>query len=377
MPILTKEAMETQLPKMIKIQQRFDRTSIRDIERTVRQELGQDKIRALVKPGQSIAVAVGSRGINNLSRVVKETVVYLQELGTAPFIVPAMGSHGGATAEGQLEVLHSYGVTEEAMGVPIRSSMDVTLLGHTPQGIPVYMDKCAHQADMVVLVNRVKPHTNFRGPIESGLCKMCAIGLGKHVGCSRLHEEGWPDLSRVVTAVAEVFLGKANIGFGLALVENAYDETALIKAVTKDEILAVEPELQAKAKALMPALLVPDMDVLVIGQIGKDISGAGMDPNIIGRGELASCHTGPKIKRIVVLDLSEATHGNASGIGMADFTTKTVFDKLDFTATYANMIAAGSPEYASIPIFMESEREAVIAAIKCAGRISMTPARAS
>ncbi len=369
MPILTKEAMETQLPKMIKIQQRFDRTSIRDIERTVRQELGQDKIRALVKPGQSIAVAVGSRGINNLSRVVKETVVYLQELGTAPFIVPAMGSHGGATAEGQLEVLHSYGVTEEAMGVPIRSSMDVTLLGHTPQGIPVYMDKCAHQADMVVLVNRVKPHTNFRGPIESGLCKMCAIGLGKHVGCSRLHEEGWPDLSRVVTAVAEVFLGKANIGFGLALVENAYDETALIKAVTKDEILAVEPELQAKAKALMPALLVPDMDVLVIGQIGKDISGAGMDPNIIGRGELASCHTGPKIKRIVVLDLSEATHGNASGIGMADFTTKTVFDKLDFTATYANMIAAGSPEYASIPIFMESEREAVIAAIKCAGRI--------
>jgi len=369
MPILTEDAMKMQLPKMVKIQQKFDKTHIQDIEKAVRQELEQDKVRTLIRPGQTVAVAVGSRGINNLSRIVKATVVYLKELGAAPFIVPAMGSHGGATAEGQLEVLHNYGVTEEAMGVPIKSSMEVTLLGHTPKGIPAYMDKNARQADMVVLINRVKPHTNFRGPIESGLAKMCAIGLGKHIGCSRLHEEGWPDFSEAIATVAEVFMQKANIGFGLALVENAYDETAMIKALTKDEILAEEPELQAKAKAMMPALFVPDMDVLVIEQIGKNISGTGMDPNIIGRADLANYYTGPKIKRIVVLDLTEATHGNASGIGMADFTTKTVFDKLDFTATYTNMIAAGAPELASIPVVMESERDAIIAAVRCCGRI--------
>jgi hypothetical protein len=198
---------------------------------------------------------------------------------------------------------------------------------------------------------------------------MCAIGLGKHIGCSRLHEEGWPDFSRVVETIAEVYMQKANIGFGLAILENAYDETAEIKAVTQAEILAKEPELQARAKLLMPALLVPDIDVLVVGQLGKNISGAGMDPNIIGRADLSSCFTGPKIKRIVVLDLSEMTHGNASGIGMADFTTKAVFDKLDFTATYANMIAAGAPELANIPVVMENEREAIIAAIRCCGHI--------
>ena len=369
MPVLTEEALKMQLPKMIKVRQKFAKEHIQNIEEVVCQELGQEKIRALIKPGQKIALAVGSRGINNLSRIVKETVVFLKGLGAEPFIVPAMGSHGGATAEGQLEVLHGFGIDEKSMGVPIKSSMEVVLLGNTPQGIPAYMDKNAREADMVVLINRVKPHTNFRGPIESGLCKMCAIGLGKHIGCSRLHEEGWPDFSRVVETVAEIFIQKANIGFGLAILENAYDETAEIKAVTKDEILAKEPELQAKAKEMMPALLVPDMDVLVVEQLGKNISGAGMDPNIIGRSDLAYCYTGPKIKRIVVLDLSEMTHGNASGIGMADFTTKTVFDKLDLPATYANMIAAGAPELANIPIVMETERESIIAAVRCCGRI--------
>jgi len=371
MPVLTEEALKMELPKMVRIRQKFDESRIEDIESAVRQELQQDKIRALVKPGQSIAVAVGSRGINNLSRIVKETITYLKELGAVPYIVPAMGSHGGATAEGQLEVLHNYGVTEQAMGVPIKASMDVILLGHTPKGIPVNMDKNALAADMVVLINRVKPHTNFRGPIESGLCKMCAIGLGKHIGCSRLHLEGWSDFSNVMSSVAEVFFAKANIGFGLALVENAFDQTTIVKAIVKNDILKEERELQAKSKELMPSFLIPDMDVLVVEQIGKDISGAGMDPNILGKTSKGPVpgYTGPKIKRVVVLDFSEATHGNASGLGSADFTTKKVFDHIDFVSTYANMIASGAPEGGKIPIVMDTEREAIIAAVRCCGTI--------
>ncbi|MBP2659243.1 MAG: hypothetical protein H6Q69_2275, partial [Firmicutes bacterium] len=307
-----------------------------------------------------------------LSKIVKETVNYLKELGAFPFIVPAMGSHGGATADGQLEVLHGYGVTEQAMGVPIKSSMEVVLLGFTPNGIPVYVDKYALAADMVVLINRVKPHTGFRGPIESGICKMMAIGLGKHVGCSRLHQEERSIFSSVLVSVAEVFLEQANFGFGLALVENAFDQTAFVKALVKDELLKEEQELLIKAKALLPALLFPKIDVLLVEQIGKNISGPGMDPNIIGRhsafGEVAG-YVGPTIERIVVLDLSKGTHGNATGIGTADFITKTAFDKIDFMATYANQIAARNPAGGRIPITMETEREALIAAIKCCRNI--------
>jgi len=372
MPILLEEDLKMQLPRMIKVRQKFKDQHILNIEEAIRQELKQDKIKSLIKPGQSIAVAVGSRGINRLSKIVKETVNYLKELGAFPFIVPAMGSHGGATADGQLEVLHGYGVTEQAMGVPIKSSMEVVLLGFTPNGIPVYVDKYALAADMVVLINRVKPHTGFRGPIESGICKMMAIGLGKHVGCSRLHQEERSIFSSVLVSVAEVFLEQANFGFGLALVENAFDQTAFVKALVKDELLKEEQELLIKAKALLPALLFPKIDVLLVEQIGKNISGPGMDPNIIGRhsafGEVAG-YVGPTIERIVVLDLSKGTHGNATGIGTADFITKTAFDKIDFMATYANQIAARNPAGGRIPITMETEREALIAAIKCCRNI--------
>lgn len=372
MPILLEEDLKMQLPRMIKVRQKFKDEHILNIEQAIRQELKQDKIKSLIKPGQSIAVAVGSRGINHLSKIVKETVNYLKELGAFPFIVPAMGSHGGATADGQLEVLHGYGVTEQAMGVPIKSSMEVVLLGVTPNDIPVYVDKYALAADMVVLINRVKPHTGFRGPIESGICKMMAIGLGKHVGCSRLHQEERSIFSSALVSVAEVFLEKANFGFGLALVENAFDQTAFVKALVKDELLKEEQELLIKAKALLPALLLPKIDVLLVEQIGKNISGPGMDPNIIGRhsafGEVAG-YVGPTIERIVVLDLSKGTHGNATGIGTADFITKTAFDKIDFMATYANQIAARNPAGGRIPITMETEREALIAAIKCCRNI--------
>jgi hypothetical protein len=372
MPILTQEALEMKLPRLMRVRQKFDGTHIQNIEKTVRRELEQEKIRKLIKTGQSIAVGVGSRGISNLGRIVKETLIFLKDQGAMPYIVPAMGSHGGATAEGQEEVLRGYGVTEEAMGVPIKSSMDVTLLGHTPKGVPVYMDKNALAADMSIVIGRVKPHTAFKGPIESGLCKMLAIGFGKHIGCSRLHAEGWRDFSHVVSSVAEVSLKEANIGFGIALVENAFEQTAMIKAVVNDEFIAQDRVLLAKAKEMMPSLLVPDIDVLIIEQIGKDISGAGMDPNIIGRSSARGTipgFKGPAIQRVVVLGLSEGTHGNACGIGNADFITKRVFDQIDFLPTYANMIAAGLPEAGRIPITMETEREAIIAAVRCCRNI--------
>jgi hypothetical protein len=373
MPILTEETLSMNLPRMIKARQKFDTTRIENIEKAVRQELEQPKIQKLIAAGQSVAVAVGSRGINNLSAAVKVTVDYLRERGAAPFIVPAMGSHGGATAVGQAEVLQRYGITADTMGVPVRSAMEVDLIGRTPDGVPVYMDKNAHAADLVIPINRVKPHTSMRGAIESGLLKMCVIGLGKHVGCSRLHEEGWEKMSQAVVAAAEVLLSRTHIGFGLALVENAYDQTAIVKALVKDEIIHQESKLLARAKAMLPKLMLPDIDVLVVEQIGKDISGAGLDPNIVGRsaivGRIAG-YTGPAIKRIVVLDLSEATHGNACGLGNADFTTRKVFEKLDFPATFANAIAAMGPGTGSIPVFLDTEREAILAAVKCCGRLS-------
>jgi hypothetical protein len=372
MPVLTQEALEMKLPGMVGIRQKFDGTHIEEIEKTVRRELEQEKIRKWIRPGQSIAVGVGSRGITNLARIVKETVSCLKDQGALPYIVPAMGSHAGATAEGQAGVLCGYGVTEEAMGVPIKSSMEVTLLGHTPKGLPAYMDQNALAADMAIVIGRVKPHTAFRGPIESGLCKMLAIGYGKHIGCSRLHEEGWLDFSDVVSSVAEVTLREANIGFGLALVENAFEQTAMIRAVARDEFLTQDRELLAKAKEMMPSLLLPDIDVLIIEQIGKNISGSGMDPNIIGRSTARGTipgYSGPAIQRVVVLGLSEETHGNASGIGGADFITRKVLNQIDFIPTYANMVAAGNPNGAKIPIVMETEREALIAAVRCCRNI--------
>lgn len=357
---------------MVKVRQNFESSHILDVQRAVLQELSQKKIRSLINPGQSVAVAVGSRGIQNIDQIVKTTVEFLKQLGAHPFIVPAMGSHGGATAEGQREVLAGYGITEAAMGAPIRASMEVEVIGFTDAGIPVHIDKNALSADQVVLINRIKPHTGFRGSIESGLCKMIAIGLGKHIGCSRLHQEERTVFSNVLASVVEVFLAKENFAFGLAVVENAFDQTYLIKSLVKEELLEREKELLVQAKSLLPALLLPKIDVLLVEQVGKNISGPGMDPNIIGRHSAfpeVIGYTGPSIERIVVLDLSAGTHGNATGIGTADFITRNVLDKIDFIATYANQIAARNPAGGRIPITLDTEREAVIAAIKCCRHI--------
>jgi nucleotide-binding universal stress UspA family protein len=369
--ILKKEDLEIKIPKMIKVKQTFESQRIDDIENEVVKQLKKEEINRKIKANQKIAIAVGSRGVANIGKIVKKTGQYLNSIGTIPFIVPAMGSHGGATAEGQLEVLKSYGITEETMSMEIKSSIQVVEIGRTEKNIPVYMDKIAYEADMVIVINRVKPHTDFRGSIESGICKMMAIGLGKYKGCSRLHQEGLENFTELIPSVAEVFIKNSNVGFGIAIVENAYDETAIIEAIPVERFFEDEPKLLKIAKKKMPKIMLPRIDVLVVEQIGKDITGSGMDTNIIGRTRLGKTPNfdGPDIERIVVLGLSEPTHGNAAGIGLAEFTTREVFEKLDFVSTYRNVIAAGNPDVGRIPLIMANEKEAIVAAIKCCSNI--------
>ena len=377
MPILPKSAWDIKLPKMVPIRQVFPDDHIEDVYAKARAEILTDRIKKTLKPGQSVCVCVGSRGIASLKTIVKATVDTLKELGTQPFIIPAMGSHGGGIAENPRAIIEGYGITEEAMGVPIKATMETVVIGQTPDGIPVHMDKNAYEADAVVLVARVKPHTDFRGPIESGLCKMMAIGCGKHNGCSTLHREGFDNFHTLIPAVARVFIEKSNIAFGVAIVENAHEHVHTIKAVPGCSILEEEPPLLALAKRLMPRLQFDDIDVLIVEQIGKDITGAGMDPNIMGRLSYgpAPGYDGPAIKRIVVLGLTEATHGNATGIGVADFTVQSLADEMDAESTYANAVASCDPVSGILPVVLPDEEQAIRAAIQTCLHIDKNDAK--
>lgn len=377
MPVLTREAAALPLPRMFAVRQVFDDARLEDAAAAVEGELARPEIRRLVHPGARIALAVGSRGIRNLARITRTLIDGLKAMGALPFIVPAMGSHGGGTAEGQADILAGYGITRETMGVPILSAMDTEIIGRTANGIPIHLAKEALQADLIVPVARIKPHTDFRGPIESGLCKMLAIGLGKHNGCSRLHREGFARFDRLIPEVGGRIVELAPVGFGLAIVENAYDQTEHIEAVPAGEFLSREPELLIRAKRLMPRILLSGIDVLVVERIGKDITGAGMDPNIVGRttkGPLPD-FDGPLIKRIVVLGLSAKTAGNAIGIGLADFTVQGILAGIDYEATYANCIASGNPEAGRIPVALANEAEAIRAALSCTPGVDVASPR--
>jgi len=362
---------------MFRVRQTFDAPQLADAAVAVAGELTKPAIRSVVKPGARVAVAVGSRGIRNIDRIARSLVDGLKALGARPFIVPAMGSHGGATAEGQRDLLARYGVSEEALGVPVVSSMATTVIAETAGGVPIHFSSDALAADLVVPLARVKPHTDFRGRVESGLCKMLAIGLAKHAGCSRLHREGFPRFSELLPEVATRVLERTKVGFGVAIVENACDETAHVEAVPAADFLRRDAELLVLAKRLMARIMVPAIDVLVVERIGKDISGAGMDPNIMGRtvkGPLAG-YDGPEIKRIVVLGLTRATHGNAIGLGAADFTVEAVVAEIDREATYANSIAAGYPESGRIPIALADEAETIRAALGCTPGVDLARPR--
>jgi hypothetical protein len=347
--------------------------SIPDIHAAVTAQLRRPEVRGLVAPGQRIAVGVGSRGIGQLAEIVTALVAELKALGAQPFIIPAMGSHGGATNEGQREVLAHLGVTEAAAGCPVVSDMTTVEVGRTEDGIPVRLDKHALAADGIVFVARVKPHTAFRGDYESGLAKMIAIGLGKQSGAAVCHAAGFGDMARRVPALARIALAQAPIRFGLAVLENAHDRPFRIEAVPADRIMAEEPALLLEAKATMPRLPFEQLDVLVIDQIGKNISGDGADPNITGRYPTPFATGGPLVAKQVVLDLTPETDGNANGLGTADFTTARAVRKLSLAQTYPNGITSTVVGPTAIPMILPSDRLALAAALATCNAVGRAP----
>ncbi|WBL15615.1 lactate racemase domain-containing protein [Sutcliffiella sp. NC1] len=372
MGILQELLKDIPVPKMAKVRVNFDESKIEDLGSALMEKLDQEHIRATVKPGMEIAVAVGSRGLDRLVELTAVTVKFLKDLGAKPFIVPSMGSHGGATAEGQREVLAHLGVTEESAGCEIRSSMEVVKIDELENGLPIYVDKYASEADGIVIINRVKPHTAFRGPVESGIMKMISIGLGKQKGAEACHQLGFKYMAENVPAMAKVIMEKKPVLFGVATVENAFDKVAIVDVLTPDEIKEKESALQEKAKGLLPKLFFKDLDVLVINQIGKNISGDGMDPNITGRYPTPYAHGGPEVNKMVVLDLTPETEGNANGVGTADFTTQRLVDKMDREATYANGLTSTVVAPTKIATTLPNDRETIKAAIKTCNILDFT-----
>ena len=344
--------------RLTKIRQRFERKALPDPIAVLREQLaGLDD---LILPGARVAIAVGSRGIDNLQSIVNEGVAYVKGRGAHAFVVPAMGSHGGATAEGQTEVLSTYGVSELTVGAPVRATMETIELPNGDLSFRVFMDRNAFESDGVILINRIKPHTDFHGRYESGLMKMALIGLGKQEGALAIHRFGVYGLRELIEPGARRVLASGKILGGVALVEDAYHQTMCVKVLKTDEIPDEEPRLLELARANMPGLPVKTIDVLVIDRMGKDISGVGMDPNITGRigvnGEHASA--APQIGAMIVCDLTDPSRGNAIGVGLADIITQRLYDKIERQSTYANVITSSFLERGKIPVAVPTDREA-------------------
>jgi hypothetical protein len=353
---------DTRFPRMARVRQHFVAPEVADIPQAVRAELESLTLAERIKPGDTVAVTAGSRGIANIALIIRTVVDYLKTLGAQPFIVPAMGSHGGATAEGQCEILRHYGITETTMDVPIRATMEVVKVGTIVDGMPVNLDRNAYSADHIAVVNRVKPHTDFRGRIESGLCKMMAIGLGKQAGAQFYHRAFFQyEFEPIVRQIARRVLETGKVAFGLAIVENAYESTAKVVGLHPDEIETTEPKLLEEARGLMARLPFDRLDLLIVDEMGKNISGTGMDTNIIGRlyQDNMPEPESPKILRIFVRDLTEMSGGNAAGIGFADVTTTRLVRSIDRASTYMNAFTAGTPIKMRTPLHFDTDREAL------------------
>lgn len=359
------------IPKMFHALQEFLREVIipDEIPAVVERELSRECFSSLIQPGMSIAITAGSRGIRNVDIITKAIVDFVKSRGAKPFIVPAMGSHGGATAEGQLEVLKSYHITPESMGCPIKSSMEVVELGYSERNKRVVMDKNACEADGIIVSCRIKPHNAFRGPYESGPCKMMTVGLGKQAGATAVHSDGMDVIAENIPTMAKVVLEKAKILFAIPCIENAYDETCRIEAVAAKDILKREPELLQYACSNMPRLIVGKTDVLVVDEIGKNYSGTGVDPNITGTFSTPYATGGIEVQRTCFLNLSEASHGNALGCGLANAITKKIFDAMDVEKMYPNCITSTVLASARIPCVVASDREAIQICIRTCNRI--------
>lgn len=365
-----------QLPRWLPVRQQLNTEQIDDVYQNVATLFQANDITSAIPVGSRVALAVGSRGIHRLDEVVTAIIRCLRELQAEPFIVPSMGSHGGATAEGQVAILQQLGIVEERVGAPIRSSMETIQLGEVADGVPVYCDHiAATEADVIIPINRVKPHTDFHGPVESGLMKMIAIGLGKQKGADTFHGRGFDTFDTLIPAVAEFTLQKKNIPFGIALVENGLSELAHIEAVFAHEMFEREKVLIEMAREFMPRLPGKALDVLIIDEIGKDISGIGADTNVVNRYYDGKLPFEPTIQRLIVRNLTDDTEGNASGIGLADVVLRQAVDRMDPLATYMNCITAKTPEGARIPITVDHDKHALFIALACCLQVTPETAR--
>jgi len=367
------------LPRMVRLRQTFEATRVNDIPSEVERQLATLNLGQQVKPGQTVAITAGSRGIANIAIIIKAACDHVRRIGGKPIIVPAMGSHGGGTAEGQRQIIEGYGVTEAFTGAEIRASMETVIVDTTPQGIPVHFDKHAFGCDHVLVVGRIKPHTGFVGPVESGLHKMMLIGLGKHEG-AKIYHRAILDYSflEIIRAVADVVLKKCRVIGGLGIVENAYDETGLIAAVAPNDFFTRESDLLTLAKKWLPRLPFANTQLLIIDEIGKNISGTGMDTNVIGRkynDHAATANDDVSVKRIFVRGLTEATHGNATGIGIAEFTNTRTINQVDRRITAINCLTGGHPVAAMLPIAFDTDREVIEAALPTLGLVEPANAK--
>lgn len=363
--------MSQKFPNFFKLKQAFPDPQVEDIDSAVEQELARLNLKSRIQEGDSVAVTAGSRGIANIAKIIRGIVVHLKSIGAKPFIVPAMGSHGGGTSQGQREVIEGYGITEDFCGCEIRSSMETVVVCQAAEGFEVHFDRNAFEADHVVVCGRVKPHTDFSGPIESGLMKMMLIGLGKHNG-AKIYHRAIQDYSfgQIVLSVGREVLSRCKILAGVGIVENAHDHTGMIKATLPEDLQAEEEKLLVIAKSWMPKLPFDVADVLLIDEIGKDISGSGMDTNIVGRkydDHKAIGDEVPKVKRIAVRGLSKGTHGNATGIGIAEFCRKQLVDEMNYNATRVNCVTSGHVTAGMLPIYFDTDQEMIAAAISTIG----------
>lgn len=364
-------------PEMALVRQKLHAEKIQDIPAAVGKALQGLQLELSAKPGESVAVGVGSRRISQIAVIVHECLRFLKKLGAKPFIVPAMGSHGGNTEKGEIAVLSSLGITESSMGVPIHAAEDVIQIGKLDIGIPVLMDRYATEASHIVVINRVKPHTKFHGPIESGLSKMLTIGLGKGQGACLYHRAAVQHTFTILQDAAQHILKSRSILFGLAILENGYNDVDRIYAVRPENWFEAERSLLERARLMMARIPFDPIDILIVDEIGKDISGIGMDSNVTGRHRdvMGDFYTAPHVKRIFVRGLSPGSDGNANGIGLADVTTRRLVEALDLEKTYANALTAISPEKAAIPMYFETDRECIEACLNTIGMVKPEAAR--
>ena len=365
--VVSSLAASVTLPRMVRVKQLLDHSHYEpeEIPAIVHRELDRPEMRARIRPSMRVAVTCGSRGVANIAIITKAIVDFVKECGAEPFVFPAMGSHGGATAEGQIGILTGYGVTEDFLGCPILSSMEVVQVGNREDnGWPVYVDKYAAEADGIILCGRVKAHTAFRGPYESGILKMAVIGMGKQKGAEQVHQDGFLKMGTDLPEIARVIFQNTNILGAIALGENAFDETCIIEGLLKEEIFDREPDILTRTKARLGKIFFDDIDVLVVDRIGKDISGDGMDPNITGRFAVPHVQGEKNVQHIAVLDLTEETHGNCNGLGLSDVTTARLVNKIDVDATYPNVVTSTVLCTPRIPLFARSDEDCIKIALR-------------